>query len=113
MYCIDTGIFAEWSNRDMFMHVGLNYDVKSPSELKGEFDIAVDCSGFGPAMEAAVPLLGPGGRLCIFGVAHPQAKLTIEPFQVIDDITSLNTDVSLLISLLNEFHFVGRFIRRN
>lgn len=68
--------------REIADNFGLNYDVKSPSEVKGDFDIAVDCSGSGPAMEAAVSLLGPGGRLCIFGVAHPQAKLTVEPFQV-------------------------------
>jgi len=50
--------------------------------LKEEFDLAVDCSGSAPAMELAMSLLGRGGRLCVFGVANPNAKLSIEPFQV-------------------------------
>lgn len=57
--------------------------MKAPSELKDKrFDLAVDCSGSGPAMEAAVPLLGRGGRLCVFGVANPKATLTLHPFEV-------------------------------
>lgn len=47
-----------------------------------EFDLAVDCSGNGQAMESATQLLRHGGRLCIFGVAHPHATLTLSPFQV-------------------------------
>lgn len=50
--------------------------------MKEEFGLAVDCSGSAPAMEAAMSLLGHGGRLCLFGVANPGAKLAIEPFQV-------------------------------
>lgn len=60
----------------------VDYDAKSPEQLKGPYDVVVDCSGSGPAMEAAIPLLGPGGRLCVFGVANPKAKFSIEPFQV-------------------------------
>nr|XP_012221103.1 PREDICTED: D-arabinitol dehydrogenase 1-like [Linepithema humile] len=68
--------------REIAANLGLNYQVKSPTEVKGEFDLAVDCSGCVPAMEAAVPLLGRGGRLCVFGVASPKAKLAIEPFEI-------------------------------
>lgn len=84
-------VFSERTNVEIFPLVGLNYEVKNPVEIKGDFDVAVDCSGSGPAMEAAVPLLGLGGRLCIFGVAHPQAKLTIEPYQVNDSLLNLMT----------------------
>lgn len=63
-------------------YIGLDYQVKNPNEIKEEFDIAVDCSGSAPAMEAAISLLDHGGRLCVFGVANPKAKLSIEPFQV-------------------------------
>lgn len=71
-------------NKDVFTreYIGLDYQVENPTEIKEEFDIAVDCSGSAPAMEAAISLLGHGGRLCIFGVANPKAKLAIEPFQV-------------------------------
>lgn len=68
--------------KEIATNLGLNYQVKSPTEVKGEFDIAVDCSGYAPAIEAAIPLLGSGGRLCIFGVASPQAKVAFEPFQI-------------------------------
>ncbi|XP_029056140.1 sorbitol dehydrogenase-like [Osmia bicornis bicornis] len=68
--------------RSAVKKLGLDYGVKSPAELKSGFDLVVDCSGSGPAMEAAVPLLNRGGRLCVFGVASPKAKLTIEPFQI-------------------------------
>ncbi|XP_011301827.1 D-arabinitol dehydrogenase 1 [Fopius arisanus] len=61
----------------------LDYDVNSPGDLNGQsFDLAMDCSGSGPAMEAAVPLLRRGGRLCVFGVANPNATLTLKPFEI-------------------------------
>ncbi|XP_036147839.1 D-altritol 5-dehydrogenase isoform X1 [Monomorium pharaonis] len=68
--------------RTLISSLGLDYKIKSPTELKEQFDLAVDCSGNAPAMELAVSLLGQGGRLCVFGVANPKAKLSIEPFQV-------------------------------
>ncbi|KAL0116656.1 hypothetical protein PUN28_009943 [Cardiocondyla obscurior] len=68
--------------KNLASNLGLGYKVKSPTELKEEFDLAIDCSGSAPAMEMAMSLLGCGGRLCIFGVANPSAKLTIEPFQI-------------------------------
>jgi D-arabinitol dehydrogenase (NADP+) len=68
--------------KNLASNLGLDYKVKNPTELKEEFDLAVDCSGSAPAMELAMNLLGYGGRLCVFGVANPKAKLSIEPFQV-------------------------------
>lgn len=61
----------------------MDYEANSPTEIKGKnFDLVVDCSGSGAAMESAVPLLNHGGRLCVFGAAHPSATLTLNPFQV-------------------------------
>lgn len=80
----------------------------SPNELKEGFDLVVDCSGSGPAMEAAVPLLSRGGRLCVFGVASPKAKLTIEPFQVITDSRPC---VSSFFKYLNH-DFKNRLLKR-
>jgi len=71
-----------FSNGDIFLYIDLDYKVKNPTELKEEFDLAVDCCGNAPAMEKAMSFLGHGGRLCVFGVANPKAKLSIEPFQV-------------------------------
>lgn len=62
---------------------GLEYQVSNPSELKGnEYDVVVDCSGSGPAMESAIPLLARGGRFCIFGVADPKVNIKINPYDV-------------------------------
>ncbi|CAK9798242.1 Sorbitol dehydrogenase [Anthophora plagiata] len=68
--------------RKLLSNLDLGFQMKSPEQLKGQFDVAVDCSGSSPAMEAAVSLLGRGGRLCVFGVANPKAKFSIEPFQI-------------------------------
>ncbi|XP_015115847.1 D-arabinitol dehydrogenase 1 [Diachasma alloeum] len=69
--------------REAVKKLDLDYDVNSPGDLKSKtFDLAVDCSGSGPAMEAAVPLLRRGGRLCVFGVANPNATLTLKPFEI-------------------------------
>ncbi|XP_043289050.1 D-arabinitol dehydrogenase 1-like [Venturia canescens] len=74
----------------------LDYEVKSPTQLKGEtFDLAVDCSGSGPAMEAAVPLLRRGGRLCVFGVANPNATLTLKPFEIyMKELTVMGVNIN-------------------
>lgn len=62
---------------------GLGYEVSNPMDLKNrEYDVAVDCSGNGRAMEAALGMLAPRGRFCIFGVADPKTKISIEPYQV-------------------------------
>lgn len=39
------------------------------------FDLIIDCSGFGPAIEHAVTLLQKGGKLCCFGVASPDVEI--------------------------------------
>lgn len=80
--------------------------MKSPTEIKEEFDLAIDCSGYAPAMEAAVSLLSQGGRLCIFGVASPKAKLAIEPFKVYKSNINLQSSDSKYYILS-----VDRFIR--
>ncbi|KOC67685.1 Sorbitol dehydrogenase [Habropoda laboriosa] len=68
--------------RKLLSNLDLDYEIKAPDQLKEGFDVAIDCSGSGPAMEAAIPLLGRGGRLCVFGIANPKAKFCIEPFQI-------------------------------
>lgn len=60
----------------------LDFVAESPERLKQTFDVVIDCSGSAAAVQAAIPLLGPGGRLCVFGVANPSAKFSIEPYEV-------------------------------
>lgn len=38
-------------------------------------DVHIDCSGNGKAMEEGFELLQNGGKMCIFGVAPPDAKI--------------------------------------
>ncbi|XP_072758255.1 sorbitol dehydrogenase-like [Anoplolepis gracilipes] len=86
--------------RELAAHLGLDYQVKNPNDLKEEFDIAVDCSGSAPAMEAAISLLGHGGRLCVFGVANPKVKMSIEPFQI------YKKELTIVGALVNPFSFL-------
>ncbi|XP_031827643.1 D-altritol 5-dehydrogenase [Nomia melanderi] len=86
--------------RNMVSKLDLNYEVRSPDKLKEGYDLIVDCSGSIPAMEAAVPLLNRGGRLCIFGVAKPNAKLTIEPYEV------YKKELNIVGVNINPFSFV-------
>ncbi|KAL2739592.1 D-arabinitol dehydrogenase 1-like [Vespula maculifrons] len=69
--------------RKIASKLGLNYKLKEPNQLANDqFDLVVDCSGSGPAMETAMQLLKPGGCLCMFGVANPKTKMSIEPYQI-------------------------------
>lgn len=62
---------------------GLDYNTAHPKELKSEaFDLAIDCSGSGSAIESSIDLLDRGGRLCIFGVANPKTRVAVSPFEV-------------------------------
>ncbi|XP_071573995.1 sorbitol dehydrogenase [Temnothorax nylanderi] len=85
--------------KNLASNLGLDYKVKSPTELKEDFDLAVDCSGSAPAMELAMSLLNPGGRLCVFGVANPKAKLSIEPFQI------YKKELSIIGVIINPYCF--------
>lgn len=65
----------------MFPDTG--FEFVSPDHLKEKqasdpqylFDLVIDCSGFAPAIEQGYQLLNYGGKLCIFGVAPPQARI--------------------------------------
>lgn len=84
------------ARREAVKKLDLDYEINSPGQLKDKkFDLAIDCSGSGPAMEAAVPLLKRGGRLCVFGVANPKATLTISPFDIyMKELTILGVNIN-------------------
>lgn len=66
------------------------YTLVTPDELKKKqeadpdylFDVAIDCSGYCPAIEHAISLLDKGGRLCAFGIAPPHARISVSPFEL-------------------------------
>ncbi|XP_072758256.1 sorbitol dehydrogenase-like [Anoplolepis gracilipes] len=95
-----TIIEPQQKRREIAAHLGLDYQVKNPNDLKEEFDIVVDCSGSAPAMETAISLLGRGGRLCVFGVANPKAKMSIEPFQI------YKKELTIIGAFVNPFSFL-------
>lgn len=91
-----------------YLLLELDYQAVSPAELEGrEFDLAIDCSGSAAAMQGALPLLGKGGRLCVFGVANPQAELKVKPFEVWNrkHATRFRKNVKVIENLLYSFRF--------
>jgi 2-desacetyl-2-hydroxyethyl bacteriochlorophyllide A dehydrogenase len=66
--------------------------VATSAEDLGTFDVAVDATGAPPAIESAFGALRRGGRLMIFGVASPQAAVSLSPFRIYnDEITVLGS----------------------
>ncbi|XP_069685586.1 uncharacterized protein [Periplaneta americana] len=69
--------------RELVKNLDTGFDIVSPAELKAYrtrdpdwgVDLVIDCSGYVPAMEEAVTYLNPGGKLCMFGVSSPDAKM--------------------------------------
>ncbi|KRT85682.1 hypothetical protein AMK59_1052, partial [Oryctes borbonicus] len=76
--------------RKQLAKLNIGFDAITPEELqvrqsKGVvYDLIIDCSGFGPAIENAINLLNWGGTLCIFGVAAPHTKISISPYQLFE-----------------------------
>jgi len=86
--------------------LGLGFSVLSPDEfelkVKGgevEFDLAIDCSGNGRAVEGAFSALRSGGTLCIFGVAHPSTRISLSPFEI------FKKEITIVGTIINPFSF--------
>ncbi|KRT85949.1 hypothetical protein AMK59_1767, partial [Oryctes borbonicus] len=71
-----------------FTIIDTGYAAITPDKLKSRqekgvlYDVVIDCSGYGPAIENALNLLNYGGKLCIFGVAPPPTKISISPYEI-------------------------------
>lgn len=83
---------------DLLKKLETNFDLLTPTSLMQKyesdpenylFDLIVDCSGYAPAIEQAMKLLKNGGRLCIFGVAPPNAKISVSPYEMFKKETSI------------------------
>ncbi|KAJ3650942.1 hypothetical protein Zmor_017017 [Zophobas morio] len=76
----------------------MGYDVVAPEDVKmdgGGFDLVVDCSGYGPAVEKGVELLKSGGKICMFGVAPPGVKISVSPYMIyMKELTLLSVKVN-------------------
>ena len=62
------------------------FEVLSPNELSERFsgdadidirgvDVIVDCTGFPPALEQAIPWTRRGALICVFGCAKPGSTM--------------------------------------
>lgn len=91
------------ARRKLMMNLETNFDIITPDELKARrakdpswgVDLVIDCSGYAPAMEEALLLISPGGKMCIFGVTSPQARISISPFQMyMDELTIIAVNIN-------------------
>jgi 2-desacetyl-2-hydroxyethyl bacteriochlorophyllide A dehydrogenase len=69
------------------------------AELNDEkFDVAVDCTGAAPAIEAAFDAIRRGGRLLVFGVAPAEARVALSPFRIYNDEITVVGSMAVLHS---------------
>ncbi|KAG8222398.1 hypothetical protein J437_LFUL003019 [Ladona fulva] len=96
--------------RELFEKIGTGYEILSPDQLKAKFtneaavlekgfDICIDCSGNATAIESGFSYLRPGGKLCIFGVASPNARINLSPFDI------YKKEITIMGVMVNPFSF--------
>uniref|UniRef100_A0A0A9ZGG8 L-threonine 3-dehydrogenase n=2 Tax=Lygus hesperus TaxID=30085 RepID=A0A0A9ZGG8_LYGHE len=92
--------------RELNKRMDTGYTVISPDELtqrvKNEnyaADVAVDCSGNPRAIEQALSTLTYQGKLQIFGVAPPQARVSISPYEI------FRKELTIVGSIINPWSF--------
>lgn len=91
----------------MFPDTG--YDLITPNELEERklcldnyfFDLILDCSGSAKAIEKSIDLLNPGGKLCIFGVAAPDATMQVNPYLM------FRNELTIIGAKINPFSFLN------
>jgi 2-desacetyl-2-hydroxyethyl bacteriochlorophyllide A dehydrogenase len=71
-------------------------DVRDLNDEK--FDVAVDCTGAAPAIEAAFDSVRRGGRLLVFGVAPAEARVALSPFRIYNDEITIVGSMAVLNS---------------
>ncbi|KAK4878825.1 hypothetical protein RN001_011331 [Aquatica leii] len=92
---------------ELLKRLETGFDRVTPDQLKERheknpdylFDVIIDCSGCVPAIEHAFSLLNKGGKLCLFGMASPQAKMSISPLEL-----SMK-EIQIIGLFLNQFSF--------
>ncbi|KAJ9574653.1 hypothetical protein L9F63_008185 [Diploptera punctata] len=95
------------ARRKLLEKLGTGYDIITPDELKVRrakdlnwgVDIVIDCSGYAPAIEEAITLINPGGKLCIFGVSSPLAKMSVSPYLL------YKNELTIIAVKVNPFSF--------
>jgi threonine dehydrogenase-like Zn-dependent dehydrogenase len=62
--------------------LGARY-VTSLDQVSGQVDIAIECTGVGTLAYGAARLLAPAGVLCLIGISHREAELTV-PYEALN-----------------------------
>lgn len=109
--------------RESFNKLDLGYKALSWEDMEDcmkknpsfKFDLVIDTSGSVQAMEKCMSYLDVGGKLAIFGVADPDLKMSISPFDLYKKEltivgTAINTNLSIqqsiaLLSAMGEKYF--------
>ncbi|RZF44194.1 hypothetical protein LSTR_LSTR003834 [Laodelphax striatellus] len=83
---------------------GTGFVVGSPDYLEKQcselgIDLCIDCSGNAKALEFGMKLLNKGGKLLIFGVAAPETKISVHPFEI------YQKELTIYGAALNRFSF--------
>ncbi|XP_018333987.1 D-arabinitol dehydrogenase 1-like isoform X2 [Agrilus planipennis] len=90
------------SRRNLLNNLDTGFECVTPAKLKLKnnlFDVIIDTTGYAPAVEEAIYLLDFGGKVCLFGCANPEAKISIPAF----DITA--KEIQLFGVFLNPLSF--------
>ncbi|BES99346.1 Sorbitol dehydrogenase [Nesidiocoris tenuis] len=94
------------ARRKLNQRMGTGFEVMTPDELNLKIknenyaaDIAIDCSGNAKAIEQAIAALNYQGKLQIFGVAPPQARISISPFDI------FRKELTVVGSIINPWSF--------
>ncbi len=85
------------SRRNRAHHLG--FSCIPPQSLGNSFDIIIDCSGVPSAIEKAQDHLKPAGKLLLFGITRPDARISLSPFRIFEQ------EWSILGSVINPFTF--------
>ncbi|KAF5301075.1 hypothetical protein FQA39_LY10894 [Lamprigera yunnana] len=92
---------------ELLKKLDTGFDRVTPDRLKENqekdsdylFDVVIDCSGCSSAIEHAFSLLNKGGKLCLFGMAPPQAEMSISPLEL------ALKEIQIIGLFLNQFSF--------
>ncbi|XP_073990970.1 D-altritol 5-dehydrogenase-like isoform X2 [Rhodnius prolixus] len=77
------------NRRELNQKLDTGYTCYTPEELRTAvdmdgytWDLVIDCSGNGRAIEESFNAVRQGGTICIFGVASPSTKVRFSPYEI-------------------------------
>jgi 2-desacetyl-2-hydroxyethyl bacteriochlorophyllide A dehydrogenase len=74
------------------------------------FDCVVDATGVAPVMESAFTAVKRGGKFMVFGVASPQARISLSPFRIYNEEITVLGSMAVLDSFQPALDLLGEGI---